>query len=150
MTPESRRPSAVIDSNVLISALLSTRGAPFQIVELSREGRVRVFMSDGQLNEIYDVLARPFLTHKLNVPRQRITDLLELIEETAQRVDSLVTLPVQVRDRKDEIILGAAIAGNADFLVTGDNDLRVLAGDPRLGRLQIVTPRLFLSIIEQP
>jgi putative PIN family toxin of toxin-antitoxin system len=150
MTPESRRPSAVIDSNVLVSALLSTRGAPYQIVELFRDGHIRVFMADGQLTELNDVLARPFLTQKLNVPRERITDLLELVEETAERVDPLETLPVPVRDPKDEVILGAAIAGNADFLVTGDYDLRVLAGDPRLGRLQIVNPRQFLGIIEEP
>ncbi|MDQ3541358.1 MAG: putative toxin-antitoxin system toxin component, PIN family [Chloroflexota bacterium] len=142
------RPSAVIDSNVFVSAVLSSRGAPFQIVEWFREGRIRLYMSDGQLNELYDVLARPFLTQKLNIPRERITDLLELLEEMTERVDPLDPLPVPVRDPKDEVILGAAIAGDADFLVTGDNDLRVLADDPRLGRLQIVTARKFLDIFE--
>jgi uncharacterized protein len=149
MTPESRRPSAIIDSNVLVSSVLSTRGAPFQIVELFRAGQIRLYTSDGQLNELHDVLARPFLTQNLNVPRERIIDLLELIEETADRVDPLIMLPVPVRDPKDEVILGAAIAGDADFLVTGDNDLRVLAGHPLLGRLQIVTPRQFLDIFKQ-
>src|SRR5688500_7365168 len=126
MTPESRRPSAVIDSNVIVSAMLSSRGAPFQIVEWFRVGRIRLYMSDGQLNELYDVLARPFLTQKLNSPHERITDLLELLDEMTERVDPLDTLPVAVRDPKDEVILGAAIAGGVDFLVTGDNDLLVL------------------------
>jgi putative PIN family toxin of toxin-antitoxin system len=148
MTPESRRPSAVVDSNVFISALLSTRGAPFQIVELFRDGHIRVFMAHGQLTELNDVLDRPFLTHKLNVPRERIIDLLELIEELVERVDPLATLPVQVRDPKDEVILGAALASEADFLVSGDNDLLALAGDPAVGRLQIADPRQFLNIIE--
>jgi predicted nucleic acid-binding protein len=47
----------------------------------------------------------------------------------------------------DERILGAALAGNADFLVTGDEDLLVLAGDPRLGSLRIVTVAAFLAIL---
>jgi putative PIN family toxin of toxin-antitoxin system len=130
--------------------LLSARGAPFQIVELFRVGRIRLYMADGQLAELNDVLARPFLSKKLNVPRERITDLLELVEATVELVDPLESLPIPVRDPNDEVILGAAIASNADFIVTGDNDLLVMAGDPQLGRLQIVNPRQFLSIIEQP
>ena len=102
------------------------------------------------MTELNDVLARPFLTQKLNVPRERITDLLALVEETAERIDRLATLPVPVRDVKDEVILSAAMAGDADYLVTGDDDLLVLAGNPRLGRLQILKPRQFLDIIEQP
>ena len=115
-----------------------------------RAGHIQLYMADGQLSELNDELARSFLTDKLNVPRERITDLLELVEATVERVDPLDSLPIPVRDPKDEVILGAAITSNADFVVSDDNDLVDLAGDPRLGQLQIVNPRQFLSSIEQP
>jgi predicted nucleic acid-binding protein len=58
-------------------------------------------------------------------------------------------LPLLVRDPMDNDLLAAALGGQADHLVSGDNDLLVLAGDSRLGRLQIVNPRQFLNIIER-
>ena len=97
-----------------------------------------------------DVLSRPSLLRSVRVPVEHVNELLDLLEHSVQRVKPLGQLPVDVRDPKDEAILGAAIAGNADFLVTGDNDLLVLADDPLLGRLQIVSARKFLDIIAQP
>ncbi|HSH81667.1 MAG TPA: putative toxin-antitoxin system toxin component, PIN family, partial [Herpetosiphonaceae bacterium] len=61
--------------------------------------------------------------------------------------------PVAVRDVKDAHVLAAALDGSADYLITGDDDLLVLADDPRLGTLQIVTIRVFLDRLgdsEQP
>ena len=58
------------------------------------------------------------------------------------------TLPVHVRDPKDAKILALALGGNADYLVTGDDDLLVLNGDPRLGKLQIVTVHTFLTVLQ--
>jgi predicted nucleic acid-binding protein len=56
-------------------------------------------------------------------------------------------LPLPVRDVKDEPILAAAFGGQADYIVTGDKDLLVLDGDPRLGKLRIVTARAFLDVL---
>jgi predicted nucleic acid-binding protein len=52
-----------------------------------------------------------------------------------------------VRDTDDAIILGTALAADADVLVTGDKDLLVFAGDERLGRLSIATPTQFLALL---
>ena len=58
------------------------------------------------------------------------------------------TLPVQVRDPKDEHVLAAALSGKADYLVTGDEDLLHLDGDPKLGNLQIITAREFVNLLD--
>jgi predicted nucleic acid-binding protein len=47
------------------------------------------------------------------------------------------------------MVLAAAL-GNADYLVTGDDDLLVLADDPRLGQLRILTVTAFLNILKEP
>jgi predicted nucleic acid-binding protein len=54
-----------------------------------------------------------------------------------------------VRDSKDEPILASGLGGRADYLVTGDKDQLVLAGDPGLGTLKIVTVTEFLAVLAQ-
>lgn len=56
-----------------------------------------------------------------------------------------LALPKRVcRDRDDDIVLGVAVAGNADVLVTGDDDLLVLK---QYGKIRIVSPRQFLELL---
>ena len=75
-------------------------------------------------------------------------ELVELFDGFAKatRVVLTPTLPIPVRDPKDEKILAAAIGGRAAFLVTGDKDLLVLRGHPDLGVLRIVTAVEFLAV----
>jgi predicted nucleic acid-binding protein len=58
-------------------------------------------------------------------------------------------LPLLVRDSNDTYLLSASFGGNANYLVSGDNDLLDLADDDRLGKLQIVSARDFLSILDR-
>ncbi|MGH2615596.1 MAG: PIN domain-containing protein [Thermomicrobiales bacterium] len=58
-------------------------------------------------------------------------------------------IPVPLRDPNDEQILAAALGGDADYLVTGDNDLLDRQGDPRLSTLKIVTAAQFLAVLNE-
>lgn len=58
-----------------------------------------------------------------------------------------LTIALRIRDEQDTHVLAAAISGSADYLVSGDQDLLSVAGDPRLGALKIVPPRAFLNVI---
>lgn len=68
---------------------------------------------------------------------------LQLLALDAVWIDHEVEPIVRSRDPNDDHFLTAAMSGYADFLVTGDLDLLVLDGDPRVGSLRIVTPRAF-------
>jgi predicted nucleic acid-binding protein len=57
-------------------------------------------------------------------------------------------LPLRPRDADDTPLLAVALAGNAAYLVTGDNDLLDLRHDPALATLQIVTIRELLANLE--
>jgi predicted nucleic acid-binding protein len=57
---------------------------------------------------------------------------------------------VIVRDPKDQMLLDAALGGKAEYIVTGDRDLRDLAAHSQLGALQIVTARQFLDVLGRP
>ena len=79
---------------------------------------------------------------------RELTELIARIAGVTPNVPSS-SIPVSLRDPKDEHIPGAALAGKADYLVTGDDDLLVHQGDPRLGALQIVTASQFLTMLEE-
>jgi len=83
------------------------------------------------------------------VSPEEVEALLVLVETFSLKVSPRRTVPLAVRDPKDTMVLAAAL-GNADYLVTGDDDLLVLADDPRLGQLRILTVTAFLNILKEP
>jgi hypothetical protein len=145
MPPSAQLPHVVVDTNLFVSGIILKRGFPYELLALWRDGGYVLLMSDSQYREIEDVLARPGITGKYGVSGIERTELLQLIRATATHVVPQPALPLEIRDPKDAMILASALSGDADFLVTSDNDLLVLAGDSRLGHLQIVTARAFLS-----
>lgn len=102
-----------------------------------------------QRREIERALRKPKLPQRYRVTRQDRERLLRRLDRSAEFVAPLTTLPVPVRDAKEERILGTALAANADYLVTGDDDPLALTGDPRLGTLRIVTVADFMGILAE-
>jgi uncharacterized protein len=109
--------------------------------------RFTLVVGAEQQDELRDVLLRPFLRDNYGVPGDRVEELLDLIDEIELSTDSLPT-SIIVRDPNDQDILRSALSGRVDFLVTGDDDLLVLAGAPAVAPLQIVTPRQFIELLE--
>lgn len=136
MTPSSARLRIVIDTNLLVSGTFSTVGAPRDVLQSLRRGEFLLLCSEPQTTELADVFERPKITRR-SIP-ESVAELFYLIEAVGIPV-SPAELPLSVRDAKDEKILAAALGGDADLLV--------LDGDPRLGRLRIVTARAFLDIL---
>jgi predicted nucleic acid-binding protein len=95
------------------------------------------------LAEIAQVLNRPEIKRRYNLTDSEVAETIRLVEADVL-VAPLDTVPVEVRDPKDDMVLAAALAGFASYVVTGDNDLLALNGDTRLDPLRIVTPREFL------
>jgi predicted nucleic acid-binding protein len=94
------------------------------------------------------VFGRPKIIRQFRITLKELTGLIARIAGVTPIVPSS-SIPVSLRDPKDEHILAAALAGKADYLVTGDDDLLMHQGDPRLGALQIVTASQFLSMLEE-
>ncbi len=104
--------------------------------------------SSQQRDELLAVLSWEKFRTKYGVTPADRRRLADRLDRSARFVQPVEPYPVAVRDPTDEAILATAIIGSADYLVTGDADLQVLAGDTRLGSLQIVTPRSFLEILD--
>jgi len=110
-----------------------------------------VLYSAALISELTGVLGRPAFHSRYNITDDVGVQLLNRLQTHGDLGTEYERVPpVLVRDQQDEHILAAAVAGHADYLVTGDRDLLVLDGDPALGSLRIVTPAAFLSILDRP
>ncbi|HEX5505608.1 MAG TPA: putative toxin-antitoxin system toxin component, PIN family [Thermomicrobiales bacterium] len=139
--------TAVIDTNLVVSAFISRRGAPHALLQALYQGAFRLLLSDALRQEYADVLARPDLKRRYVVPAENVAAFFRFLDREAERVSPAPPSPITVRDLEDAHALAAALGGRADYLVSGDADLLVLAGDPRLGTLRIVTIRAFRDLL---
>ena len=126
------------DTNILISALNFREGKPFQLLELARQGKISLTVSEPILTEMADVLRRKF-----EWPEERIARGREWITDMARIVTPAVQLEVIKEDPADDKILECAMTAGSDFIVSGDKDLL------RLGRydsIRILNPADFLGV----
>lgn len=134
----------VVDTSVLVSGLIRHQGPPGDILRALRDGRFIVVYSHETLMEVVEVLGRDFFRSKYHIQFNDIEVLVSLIR---LRGDAVV--PAQkitdCRDPKDNKFLEAAVAGEADYLVSGDGDL--LSLNPYRG-IPILSPAEFLETID--
>jgi uncharacterized protein len=134
----SGKPRFVLDTKVLISALMLSRSKPRLAWNWARRIGV-ILASHDTLRELASVLRRPKLAAYVS-PFESAAFLTELA-----RVVELVPIGERVelcRDPRDDKFLELALAGRADFLLTGDADLLEL--HPFRGTA-IVTPAAYLD-----
>jgi putative PIN family toxin of toxin-antitoxin system len=139
---------AVVDTNLFVSASLLQRGAPHDLLAAWERNEFLLLISSDQRAEVSNTLIRPKFARYGVTPAQTRSLLNRIVKQTVIAVP-VADLPLPVRDVKDEPILASALGGDADYLVTGDDDLLVLDGDPRLGKLRIVTARAFLDVLRK-
>lgn len=105
----------VIDTNVLVSGLLSPFGAPAEVVRLIARGSLFLCYDVRILTEYADVLSRP----KFSFPAEQIQAPLDQIRAVGHSVAS-DPLALELPDPDDEPFLATAMAGNARCLITGN------------------------------
>ncbi len=149
MSESSKKRTAVVDTNLFVRGLVFKRGAPFNLLEALRHRRFTLLVSEDLTEEYRTVLSRPRFSEKYGLTAEERADFFFLIERRGQRIAPADSLPVHVRDVKDEKVLAAALGGGADYLVTGDEDLLELRGDPQLGNVHIVTVGELLDVLRK-
>ena len=126
MAVGTARQRVVLDTNIWISAWLSSLGAPAQVARLATMSADIVF-STASFDELQTRVWRPKFDRYLSMERRKL--LLHDVEAHAFLVEVPAALAGQAmcRDPDDDRIVHAAIAGGARWLVSGDQDLLVLA-----------------------
>jgi putative PIN family toxin of toxin-antitoxin system len=115
---------AVFDTNVVVSALLFPNGRLAWLRGHWREGAVVPLVSPATVRELLRVLGYS----KFRLTEQYRVEALALYLPYCERLNPTEKCPVECRDAKDQALLDLAQSGKADLLVTGDEDLLVLAG----------------------
>ena len=131
----------VVDTNVLISALLAGTSLPAQLIVRWRDGRFDLLTAVEQLDELMRVSRYPKIRERLNpaLAGRLVNDLRAI----AVTVENLPAVDVSA-DPHDNYLLAIAVAGSADFLVTGDK--RDLLGIAVYEGTKIITVRGVLAM----
>jgi putative PIN family toxin of toxin-antitoxin system len=132
------RERIVVDTNVLISGLLSTTSTPARAVERA-VATAQLVGTTATLRELMTKLLSPKFDRF--VSRERRDALLLQLAPLIETVEVLQPIRAS-RDPKDDKFLEAAVNGRADVLVTGDKDLLVL--HPFRG-IAILTPAAYVD-----
>jgi uncharacterized protein len=110
----------VIDTNIWIRILLRGR-VTLPILEIFNENKFQLVMSQPLMDELHLVWNRPRLRERLDY--EQAMRLEQQLQHRAIWVE-LKTIPPNCRDSKDLPVLATAIDGEAEIIVSGDDDLR--------------------------
>ncbi|WP_455289001.1 putative toxin-antitoxin system toxin component, PIN family [Cupriavidus necator] len=133
----------ILDTNVLLGALISPHGSPDVIYRAWRAARFELVTSTVQLDELRRVSRYPKL--KTLLPAHRIGTMLNNMQR-AIVLHALQPLPqhVEATDPNDTFLLAMALTSRANYLVTGDRRTGLL----QFGSIdctRIVTPAVFCA-----
>lgn len=107
----------VADTNTIVSGF-GWRGAPARVLDTALAARLTLITSPPLLDELARVLRYPKLASVFSDPEGMLT----LLGTVAETVQPSIRLAV-VTDEPDNRVLEAAVTGQADAIVTGDDDL---------------------------
>lgn len=140
---------AVLDTNVFVSALLAPDSPPARILELALEGQLRLVISPGIIREIGLVFQYPKV--KKSMKKHCLTE--DEVANTILKIlkVAIITPGAEIargasQDPADDMVLSCALEGQADFIISGDQDLTALESHEGV---RIVTPATFLQVIEE-
>jgi putative PIN family toxin of toxin-antitoxin system len=130
----------VIDANQFVSSLLKPDSNPARLLSLAREGKIHLIMSSAIIDEIRAVL----LSQKIMKRHRRTSAQLDLFLKKLLKVAVITQdgpkLDVIVDDPPGNKYLECAVAGRADFIISGDRhltDLKLFQG------IRIMSPAHF-------
>ncbi len=139
---------AVLDANVLVSAIISPKGIPARILNAWHDEKFLLLISRVILDEIGRVLRYPKIKKRHRWSERKIQIFLEDLSRLAILAPGKLSLSIIADDPSDNRYVECAVEGKADYLVSGDDHLL------RLGAyedVRIVTPREFVDVMtEEP
>lgn len=133
---------AVLDPNVIISALLAPRGAPANVLRAWLDGTFDLVASAPLLDELERALGSPKLAQR--VEPAEVQEFLELIRRAGQMIDDPVDPPIiRSPDPGDDYLIALAAEAQA-VIVSGDRHLLGLAD-----QLPVYSPADFLALLQE-
>ncbi len=139
-------PRVVLDTNILISATIVAHGMPARILEAVLADRIRLIVSPYIIAEYMGVVRRPHIVNKYPKLTEQFDTIRRYLQTSAILAEPSEIDQVIHNDPKDDAILACAQAGQADYIVSGDEHLLTLL---EYRGIKILTPRTFLKTVLQ-
>jgi uncharacterized protein len=140
-------PKVVLDTTILVSAFLRAvpGGAAFDLLRRAHAQDYELVLSRDILAETKRVLERTRLRSRYSYADDAVRQYCDDLSRLATVLSQIPNIRV-VRDPNDDMILACALAGDADYLVSRDDDLLSLHS---YGGVEIVTPEMFLRVLRE-
>jgi len=136
---------AVLDTNALVSALRSTQGASYAILQSLADHAFELCVSVPLMLEYEDVAKRP--TIRRRVSAAAVDDILDFLCGVAIQQPVFFLWRPHLPDPKDDAVLELAVAAQAKYIVTYNT--KHFVGTEQFG-IQVIPPPRFLLHIRQP
>jgi putative PIN family toxin of toxin-antitoxin system len=138
---------AVLDANVLVSALIRPEGPPGRIlVYVLEKGACPIIVSDAIVAELRRCLRYSRVRKHILASDKDLDLWVSALELLADTTEGVLRIEAVAADPDDDKYVVAALEGRADFLVSGDEHLLALR---EYEGVRIVTPRAFLTLLER-
>ena len=134
---------AVLDVNVLASGFPSEFGIPAELIDRWTDLAYEMVVSEHILEGLIRTWRKPYYQGRFS--QERVDESLALLRAEAVFVVPVGTVRGVAEDEEDDLVLATAIAGDAEFLVTGDRYLQAI-GTYR--DVDILAPRQFLEVLD--
>jgi len=117
------KPSVLVDTNILVSGLVFTKGNEHEVLRLAEEEEITLILPEFILEEARRVLASKFRGYEglLDIFLSRVEYRRVEWIEIEEAIPTAVRL---VRDRKDAAVAASVIVSKPRFFITGDERLR--------------------------
>ncbi|MGN6032832.1 MAG: putative toxin-antitoxin system toxin component, PIN family [Thermomicrobiales bacterium] len=135
----------LVDTNLLISAMLSVASPPARVLDLGMASHFDLLISAGSIEELFEKCAqKPYLAQR--IPASALTRFVDLLSVSATILPNPELPPEAVtRDPRDDYLIAHAVAEQIDTLVSGDRDLLALDG---AFPFRILAPAAFVAALE--
>jgi putative PIN family toxin of toxin-antitoxin system len=134
----------VVDTNVFISRSISNRGNPARVFEKWEEQAFELLVSDEILAEYRKALGYERIRKRHGYTPDQMDELVEKLSTSATLVVVSESPHIVADDPDDDKFIGCAVAGGADYIVSGDAHLLALA---QYRGIQILSPATFLLLL---
>ncbi len=135
--------NVVLDTNLIISAAISTDGSPAKVFELLLESKIVNYISDEILEEIEDVFNRPYF--KEHIPEEYKEFILINLKKLSINVEPKFNENAVLEDEKDNKFINCALTAKAN-IISGNNHLLKLK---EYKGINIYDVKTFLDLFNQ-
>ena len=135
---------AVLDTNVIISGLLWKKTIK-ALFDLADSHKITICLTPKIIDEVFKVLSYPRIHKQLDFVGLTTIEIINYLLQISELYPDL-DLEISLQDTSDKIFLGAAVASNAKYIITGDYHLLSLK---KFRGIKIINPRQFLEEISK-